>query len=108
MIRDYGRRLIPHVIDNIAREDPNREAFQSPRTDNPKDGWATITFENYANAINRCARMIIDTCGKPSSGSFPTIAYIGPQDARYVVMIFAAVKAGYRVSFYTSPSIHCA
>ncbi|KAJ4413894.1 putative NRPS-like protein biosynthetic cluster [Gnomoniopsis sp. IMI 355080] len=99
---EYGHRLIPQVIDDIAAEDPLREAFQFPRTEDPKDGWDTITFENYANAINRCAWMIIETCGKSTEGSFPTIAYIGPQDARYVVMIFAAVKVGYR-ALYISP-----
>jgi acyl-coenzyme A synthetase/AMP-(fatty) acid ligase len=94
---DFGRRLIPHVIDDIAHEDPLREAFQFPRTDNPKDGWRSLTFKEYANAINRCAWMIVKTCGEAAENSFPTIAYIGPQDARYVVMIFAAVKVGYRV-----------
>lgn len=103
--REYGRRLIPQVIDEIASTDPLREAFQFPRTDNPKDGWRSMTFKDYANAINRCARMINEICGEAIEGSFPTIAYIGPQDARYVVMIFAAVKVGYRVGLQTFHNI---
>lgn len=58
-----------------------------------------------ANAVNRCAHRIVDICGKPEEGSFPTIAYIGPNDARYIVMMIACVKAGYKVSnppMYTS------
>jgi hypothetical protein len=98
--REYGRRLIPQLIDDIASTDPLREAFQFPRTNDPKDGWQVMTFREYANAINRCATMIIEKCGEAAEGSFPTIAYIGPQDARYVVMIFAAVKVGYRVGLY--------
>jgi hypothetical protein len=94
---EYGRRLIPNVIDQLGRTYPQREAFQAPRTDNPKDGWKIITFKAYANAINRCALKIIERCGDAPPGVFPTIAYIGPQDARYVVFMVAAVKAGYQV-----------
>jgi acyl-CoA synthetase (AMP-forming)/AMP-acid ligase II len=93
----YGRRLVPHVIDEIARKDPQREAFQVPRSSVPGDGWRVITFGEYANAINRCAFEIVKTCGSALEGVFPTIAYIGPQDARYVVLMVAAIKAGYKV-----------
>lgn len=51
-----------------------------------------------ANAVNRCAHRIVEVCGKPEKDSFPTIAYLGPNDARYIVMMIAAVKAGYAVS----------
>ncbi|KAI1206023.1 acetyl-CoA synthetase-like protein [Annulohypoxylon truncatum] len=92
----YGRRLMPHVIDGLAKDDPTREAFSIPRSENPKDGWKVVTFKEYANAINRVAHRIIETCGKPPSGSFPTIAYIGPNDARYIVLVVGAIKAGYK------------
>ncbi|RYC63917.1 hypothetical protein CHU98_g2299 [Xylaria longipes] len=95
----YGRRLIPHVIDEIAHEEPQREAFQIPRSAEPKDGWEAISFRSYANAINRCAQKIVDICEKPPEGKFPTIAYIGPQDARYVVLMVAAVKVGWQALF---------
>ncbi|KAI1406984.1 hypothetical protein F5Y13DRAFT_207076 [Hypoxylon sp. FL1857] len=95
----YGRRLIPHLIDKIAAEDPQRESFQIPRSDKPKDGWRIITFKTYANAINRCAHRIVETCGPAPDSTFPTIAYIGPQDARYLVLMVAAVKAGYQALF---------
>ncbi|KAL9080499.1 MAG: hypothetical protein Q9157_000733 [Trypethelium eluteriae] len=96
---EYGRRLVPNVIDEIACKDPQREAFQIPRSDDPKDGWKAITFNDYANAINRSALEIFETCGKAAEDKFPTIAYIGPQDARYVVIMVAAVKAGYKALF---------
>ncbi|KAI1453837.1 hypothetical protein F4805DRAFT_354992 [Annulohypoxylon moriforme] len=96
---EYGRRLIPHIIDGLAKDDPTREAFSIPRSENPKDGWKAITFKQYANAINRVAHRIIEECGTPSSGSFPTIAYIGPNDARYVVLMVGAIKAGYKALF---------
>jgi hypothetical protein len=98
---DYGRRLIPHIIDDVASQDPQREIFLSPRSSEPKDGWAPTTFGEYANAINRCARDIVDRYGEAPRGGFPTIAYIGPQDARYLVLVVATIKAGYQVYIHT-------
>ncbi|KAK7745271.1 hypothetical protein SLS62_009824 [Diatrype stigma] len=91
---EFGHRLIQNVIDDVARTNPHKECFSIPRSSDPADGWSAITFKQYANAINRVARLIIDGCGQPPSDSFPTIAYIGPNDARYLVMLVAAVKAG--------------
>lgn len=101
----YGRRLVPVLIDRVATEDPTRECIQVPRSSEPTDGWKSISWKGMANAVNRCAHRIVDICGKPEEGSFPTIAYIGPNDARYIVMMIACVKAGYKVSnppMYTS------
>ncbi|KAI1128465.1 hypothetical protein F5Y10DRAFT_240434 [Nemania abortiva] len=93
---EYGRRLIPHIIDDIASKDPQREILVVPRSSDPKDGWVPISFSDYANAINHCAQQIVDKYGSPTGDQFPTIAYIGPQDARYLILIIAAIKAGYQ------------
>lgn len=83
----YGKRLIPHIIDHKASQEPQRECFQIPRSSLPDDGWRTITFKQFANAINKCCHLIIAQCGQPTRDTFPTIAYIGPNDARYLVSI---------------------
>lgn len=95
--KDYGHRLLPHVLDDIAEREPEREAFSIPRSSDPKDGWKPVTFKQYANAVNYVAHKILTNCGLPPVNKFPTIAYVGPNDARYVVLILAAVKAGYQV-----------
>lgn len=95
----YGKRLIPNIIDDLARRDPHQEAFQVPNTSDPQDGWKIVTWKEYANAINHVARRIVEISGQPKDGTFPTIAYIGPNDARYVVMMVAAIKAGYKALF---------
>ncbi|KAI0508961.1 hypothetical protein F5B22DRAFT_638347 [Xylaria bambusicola] len=95
----YGRRLVPSTIDEIARTEPLREAFQIPRSDQPSDGWSIVTFKDYCNAVNLCAHTIVNSCGTAPARSFPTLAYIGPQDARYVIFMVAAVKAGYQALF---------
>ncbi|KAI1815677.1 hypothetical protein GGS20DRAFT_316260 [Poronia punctata] len=96
---EYGKRLIPHIIDDVAHQTPDREILLTPRSGNPKDGWASMTFRHYANAINRCAWDIVDRYGVAPKGEFPTIAYIGPQDARYLILLVACIKAGYKVLF---------
>lgn len=93
----YGRRLVPNVIDETAQHEPHREAFQIPRSEEARDGWEVITFKHYANAINVRAHAFVKLCGKPRENTFPTLAYIGPQDARYVVFMVAAMKAGFKV-----------
>ncbi|OLN85756.1 Iterative polyketide synthase CazM 8 [Colletotrichum chlorophyti] len=92
----YGKRLLPQIVDEIAKSEPNREFFSVPRSSNPKDGWKPVTFKQIANAVNRIAQRIIDKRGKPEPGSFPTLTYIGPNDARYMIITLACIKAGYK------------
>jgi len=100
-------RLIPHIIDERARSIPDRTAFRSPRSSDPKDGWESVTWAQFANAVNHTARWLTDKLGDGGGGGgsarkegeFPTIAYIGPNDARYPILVIAAVKAGYKALF---------
>ncbi|KAK8120223.1 nonribosomal peptide synthetase [Apiospora kogelbergensis] len=92
-----GKRLIPHIIDETARREPLREWAQTPVSSDPKDGWRTVTFQAFANAIDRCSHMLIEQAGHPHAGEFPTIAYVGPNDARYLVIMVAAIKTGYKL-----------
>ncbi|XXH02838.1 hypothetical protein Hte_009225 [Hypoxylon texense] len=97
--QEFGRRLIPHVIDEAAQRDPERECFSLPRSSKPEDGWRPITCKQYANAINHVSHMIVEKCGHPPANVIPTLAYIGPNDARYIIILVAAVKAGYKALF---------
>lgn len=93
----YGQRLMTSIIDDHAANDPTRPWLFTPRTSEPKDGWEPITYAAGANAINRVAHKIIETSGRPPKDEFPTIAYIGPNDFRYIIFLFGAIKAGYQV-----------
>ncbi|TDZ54904.1 Non-canonical non-ribosomal peptide synthetase FUB8 [Colletotrichum trifolii] len=92
----YGERLIPRLIDFNAKTTPTKECFSVPRTNSAKHGWRQVSWSQYANAINRVAASILQTCGPAPAEAFPTIAYIGANDARYLVFVVAAVKAGYK------------
>lgn len=83
----YGKRLIPHVIDYIASEAPLKECFQIPCSSSPDDGWRSVNYRQFADAINRCCHQVVSQLGKPESGTYPTVAYIGPNDPVYLVRL---------------------
>jgi acyl-CoA synthetase (AMP-forming)/AMP-acid ligase II len=97
-----GRRLIIDIVDDIAERDPGRPYLYQPRTSLPKDGWASVTFGQLANAVNHVARIIRATVTSKASAPFPTVSYIGPSDARYGIILLACVKAGAQ-AFFLSP-----
>ncbi|KAI1390133.1 acetyl-CoA synthetase-like protein [Hypoxylon trugodes] len=96
---DFGRRLPLNVLKERARTEPDRHWVYIPRTSDPKDGWDTLTFAHLAKAVNRSANEILAFGGVPPPGAFPTIAYIGTNDSRYISFAFGAIKAGYKALF---------
>lgn len=103
MAPEYGSRLLPVVVDEIAQSQPHLPFASVARTTDLKDGFKDITFSDIASATNHLAAWIHLNLG-PSS-QFDTIAYMGLDDSRYVVVFLAAVKCGYKVgSFIPSPS----
>jgi len=101
----YGKRLIANIIDETAEKDPERTFVAIPRSSDPKDGWRDITYKQFANAVNRLAHRIVETFGEAPPKIFPTIAYIGPNDVRYVILLTAAVKTGYQVKVFFPTNI---
>lgn len=99
----YGHRVMTDIIDNNAKHNPTRPWIYVPGSTNPKDGWKPITFADGANAINRVAHKIVEASGPSAYGTWPTIAYIGPNDIRYIIFMFGAIKAGYQVRSPNSP-----
>ena len=73
---DYGHRLIPSLVDEYARTDPDYVFALIPRTVNFADGLQKITISTFARAVNEIAWRCESVLGK--STDFDTIAYIGP------------------------------
>lgn len=94
---DYGHRLIANLIDQRAREDPQRPIWSIPRSSNLADGFRDISYGQVAQAINRAAWWIDENVGK--STTFETLAYMGPPDLRYAVLTVAAQKTGHTAFF---------
>ena len=91
-----GRRLIPTLIDDIARDDPKRPFISVPLDFNLGDEYRDVCYSSFANAVNKCAWWLESQLGK--SSTFETITYIShARDITYLILIIAAVKAGYKV-----------
>lgn len=96
----YGRRLIPNIIDERARTDPERPVYSIPlasvntlelkdtstrgnvhsvpvSSNHVSQGFRDISARIFANAVDRVAWWLDAELGKGSS--FPSIGYIGPR-----------------------------
>lgn len=92
----YGRRLMTSIIDDRARSNPQKTFMSIPAGDSVTDGQRDISYAEMARAIHRCAWWVEDTLGK--GVDFPSIAtYMSPMDFRHAILIFGAIKTGYKV-----------
>ncbi len=97
---EYGRRLLHNVVDQVAVSDPGRSLAFIPRSNEPKDGWKPVTYGEVANAVNYVAHEICKAAKDiPKNDVFPTVAYIGPNDIRYLVVMLACIKAHHKALF---------
>ncbi|KAK8851308.1 acetyl-CoA synthetase-like protein [Apiospora arundinis] len=93
----FGQRTIPDSIDDLARRHPDRVWARFPTDSNHV---CEISFGCCARAVNTASWWLRNTIG--DSSSFETIAYVGPNDIRYIILFCAASKCGYKILF-TSP-----
>ncbi|KAI9750497.1 MAG: Transmembrane osmosensor [Chaenotheca gracillima] len=99
--KEYGRRLIPNIVDERAQSDPERAVYSIPISrEDLSRGFEDISARVFANAVNRIAWWLESELGKGSS--FQTVGYIGPHDIRYVLLVLGCIKAGYK-TLLTSP-----
>jgi acyl-CoA synthetase (AMP-forming)/AMP-acid ligase II len=93
--------LLPRIVDRLGNERPHG-VYSMWATPGGK-GLRTITYHELANAVNGLAGWLVARLGPGRGGVDPEVlTYIGSNDVRYVVLLLAAIKAGY-VVFLTSP-----
>ncbi len=86
----YGSRLLPCVLDEWGRDEPDRLYVLVPRSPNVAKGFVGVTMRQMTHAVDVTAWWLIETFG---SGNGPrTLAYVGPSDSRYPVLLLAAIK----------------
>ncbi len=73
---EVGRRLLPHVIDQIAQDQPERILYEFPRDGVVSHGFQQVSARDYANAINRASWWIEEALGRGVDAE--TIGYQGP------------------------------
>ncbi|KAI1361904.1 Pyoverdine/dityrosine biosynthesis protein-domain-containing protein [Xylaria arbuscula] len=98
----YGRRLLPHIMDSLALEEPSRIVFSLPTYDGDSFSLRDISAHVFAQAVNKLCWWLRRKAGK--SNSVLPIGYIGPSDLRYVLLVYACVKVGYAALFLSPES----
>ncbi|MCJ1263084.1 hypothetical protein MMC22_002954 [Lobaria immixta] len=91
----YGARLLPQVVDEFARIDPNRVYASILLSADVSRGFRDVTMKDMARAVNSMAWWIKDHLGLRND--FETLGYLGVSDLRYPTIILAGIKCGWKV-----------
>jgi len=87
------------LVDSLASDVPNDVWIKLLVSSNrDAETWQDITWLQLKKAVDSLARWIELELG-PGDGDEP-IAYVGIHDARYPMVIMAALKAGYQVRLF--------
>jgi acyl-CoA synthetase (AMP-forming)/AMP-acid ligase II len=92
-------RLLVNTIDAKAATNPDSPWLlyaKSPSSE-PEGGYQTITWKQFAHAVNKTAFWLDSNLPRTEQSS-QTFAYLGPNDARYYILLAAAAKSKRRVS----------
>lgn len=93
---EFGKRLLPEVVDHYARTTPGRVYASIPRSTTDLDhGFLDVTMSKLAAVVNHLSYWVKDAIGV---GTLDAIAYLGPPDIRYAAIFLAGVKCGYKES----------
>jgi acyl-coenzyme A synthetase/AMP-(fatty) acid ligase len=87
------------MLDRRAEADPDRVWARHPVGTSYTKGFQAATYGQMRTAVNRVARLLKDKLGE--SQSFETLAYVGPNDLRYHIVLVAVIKLGYKVLMET-------
>jgi hypothetical protein len=92
----FSKRTLPGTLDEIAKETPNRRHATMPVSNNLDDGFRDVSFGDIANGVNKFVYELEKLYGR--SPDFETPTYLGIPDLRYVIVVYGAIKCGYKVS----------
>lgn len=90
-----GKRLPAKYVDYLAMSDPSRLFALTPRSEDVNDGFCKVTVRDIARAVNSMSWWIEKHLGPPREEE--TIAYMGNNDIRYIILILASNKTGNKV-----------
>lgn len=96
--------LLPAAVDYRAKHDPERVFALLPKGDTLQDGWYPLTYRMFAKAIDETCWWL-DEVLRSVLGvemALPTVPYIGSDDWRYTLLMYAAVKTGRKVSWLST------
>ncbi|EGX88288.1 transferase family protein [Cordyceps militaris CM01] len=94
---DYGRRLLPQIIDKRAAAHPDQILFSLSSMVKNQLEFQEISAKQFAQAIDKTAWWLESKVGKQTA--IQPIGYIGPHDLRHILLTYACVKVGYAALF---------
>ena len=94
---NYGRRLLPQVLDQVAQDSPHKVYTSIPLSDTLPYDFRDITFAEVAKCVNFVAHWLEERLGR--SESFEALAFFGVADLRGTIFFYAALKVGYKVGY---------
>jgi acyl-coenzyme A synthetase/AMP-(fatty) acid ligase len=92
-------KLLINVLEEKAKWMPNDTYMRYPGKNWETEGYLTISWKEYANSIDKMAYWLDNQLGKATKND--TIAYFGPSDPRYGILVPAAYKTGRKVRSIT-------
>ena len=95
---DFGRRLLPCILDDEAKTNPHRIFATVAKSQDPSQGFKDVPFQQVANAVNDVAYTLEAVFEPQADHDFETLTYIGVPDLRYNIVCYAAIKCGYKVN----------
>lgn len=89
-------RLLPSILEHRAASEPDRVWAKFPVSSTSYDqGFRAATYSQINSAVNQVAWILQDDIGISTQSD--TLAYLGPSDLRYHIVLLAAMKIGYKV-----------
>lgn len=75
---EYGKRLIPQILDSLASAEPDRIIYSVATFLDSSHEFRHISARTFANAVDRTAWWLLKQIGKPPV--IQTVGYIGPRE----------------------------
>jgi hypothetical protein len=93
----HTAKLLIHAIEEKAIWTPHNIVIRYPAADWETAGYRSINAIQYAKAIDTVAHWLDSQLG--SAADTNTVAYFGPSDPRYAIILPAVIKTRRRVGF---------
>lgn len=92
--KPFGKRLLTKILDERAKQTPDRVFAELPRGQTLGDGFRNFTYAEMANAVNVMANWLSNELEQDPESRREPVPYIGPNDLRYILIFYAAQKIG--------------
>ncbi|KAI4176560.1 MAG: hypothetical protein LQ346_007859 [Caloplaca aetnensis] len=94
---EYGKRLVPQILDTLASTEPDRIIYSIARFSGPAQEFRRVSARTFAQAVDKTAWWLQKQVG--TTIEIQTVGYMGPHDIRHILLTYASVKAGYTALF---------